>query len=148
MTTISIMVNVDVVGALCEETLTNNIYLIDNNGANGSTHLGTDVLKTKVEKGDTLLWNVMAIEPEAYASITEIGIDSNYCKVEQKTYEGSDVAYWVGTVLKALESVPDTLRFALGSRVQEMTTSERPTLIGADSQLASTPVNQITQAGS
>lgn len=131
MTTINIIVNVDVVGALSEENLTGNLYLIDNNKDGGSTKLGTGVLNTRVKKDDVVLWNVMAIEPEAYTSVTGIEIDSEYCQVTQRTYEGSDVTYWEGIVQKEPTSLPYTLTLALGSREEEMVTSESPCLVGS-----------------
>jgi hypothetical protein len=131
MATISVIIYVDVVGALAEERLAGNLYLIDNNRTGGSTNLGTGILNTKVQKGDTLLWSVMAIEPEAYAALTEIGIDSDCCQVQRKTYQGSDVTYWEGVVQKDVLSVPYTLKLALGSREQEMVTTERPSLVGS-----------------
>ena len=130
MKTITIMTMIDVVGALASNSLTNNIYMIDDNKLNGSQDLGTGVLKTKVEQGDNLLWVVLSIEPEAFGTITGIIIDPDYCEPEQQYYVGSDVAYWQGTVKKDLQSVPYDLKIRIGTRDEELTTPEAPSLIG------------------
>lgn len=130
---ITIMTFINVIGALARNTLTDNLYMIDSNKANGSQDLGTGVLKTKVKMGDQLLWTVMPIEPEAFGSITGIIIDSDFCEPEQKYFPGSDVTYWQGTVKKDLQSVPYNLKMRVGTRDQELTTTEAPSLIGNQS---------------
>lgn len=128
--TITISALVDVVGALAAESLQNSIYLTDNNKLNGSTDEGTEVLKTKVKKGDQLMWTSMSLEPEAYASITGIIIDSEYCEPEQRPYVGSDITFWIGTVKKDLEAVPYKIKIKVGNRQLELTTPNSPSLIG------------------
>lgn len=114
--TISILVIVDVVGALASDTLDGNIYLIDNNQKNGSTDEGTDQLKTQVEVGDKILWNILPLEPEAFATVSDIVIDPEYCKVEKKKYQESDIMYWLGTVKKQPKVLPYKLRIKLGTQ--------------------------------
>ena len=130
---ITIMTFINVIGALATHSLTNHLYMIDSNKANGSQDLGTGVLKTKVKMGDQLLWTAMSIEPEAFGSITDIIIDSDFCEPEQKYYAGSDVTYWEGTVKKDLQSVPYSLKMRVGTRDEELTTTETPSLIGNQS---------------
>ncbi|MDO9105751.1 MAG: hypothetical protein Q7U57_12430 [Methylovulum sp.] len=129
--TITIVSLIDVVGALANDTLNGNIYLMDNNKSNGSSDQGTEVLKTLVKEGDQLVWTVMSLEPEAYASIKEIIIDSDYCVPEQKTYEGSDVTYWVGKVKKNPKSTPYNLKIQVGTQEQALMTTSSPSLVGS-----------------
>ncbi|KAF0814287.1 hypothetical protein IGB42_01188 [Andreprevotia sp. IGB-42] len=135
MKAISIVAVVDVVGALANDTLTGNLYLLDNNKSNGSTDEGTDVLKTRVKKGDQLVWVVQTLECEAYASIAGIDVDSKfaeYIEPQQKTYQGTNVTYWSATIKKDLDvPVPYNLRFRLASRASDIATSSSPLLLGS-----------------
>ncbi len=128
--TITIATVIDVVGALASDTLSEHIYLMDTNKANGSTGLGTENLKTMVKKGDRLVWTLLTLECEAYAIIEDIIIDKDYCKPKKKTYEGTDITYWVGTVKKDVKVAPYKIKFKVGSRVQEMTIASTPCLVG------------------
>lgn len=130
MKTISIFTVVDVIGALAGGTLNKNIYMIDNNKAGGSADEGTEVLKTMVKKEDRLVWIVLSLEPEAYASITGIDINNDYCNPKMKIYTGTDVTYWVGKVKKDLQSIPYRLKIKVGNQKQELTTPNQPSLIG------------------
>src|SRR5262245_48055164 len=97
---ISITAVVDVVGALATRSLHGNLYLLDTNRTGGSTDLGTEELKTRVQGGDQILWTVLPLECEAYASIDGIVIDKEVCEPEQKMYPGTDISYWAGTIKK------------------------------------------------
>jgi len=128
--TITITPIIDIVGALADGTLSKNLYLLDNNKANGSSGEGTETLKTMVEEGDQLIWSIMSLEPEAFASITDIVIDSAYCEPQQRTYPGSDVVYWFGQVKKNLKTTPYSLKIKVGNRDEELLTSSTPCLVG------------------
>ncbi len=132
MKTITIVSVVDVIGALANESLNYNIYLFDNNKTGGSQGLGTDCLKTKVSKGDSLLWTIMPMEPESYSAIKAIIIDETVCEPVLQTYEGSDVTYWEGIVLKDIEEIPYSIAFAFGNKDTIISTDlyNTPSLIG------------------
>ncbi|GGH67267.1 hypothetical protein HNQ91_001691 [Filimonas zeae] len=128
--TITILSLIDVVGALASDSMQKNLYLFDDNKSNGSTNLGTGVLKTKVQAGDKLIWTLMALEPEAYAQLYKIEMDSTVCKLEQKKYPQSDVIYWEGHVLKEVTSTPYKITFEVGTQKQQIETLDLPSLIG------------------
>ncbi|WP_075602924.1 hypothetical protein [Saccharicrinis aurantiacus] len=132
MKTITIVSVVDVVGALTTDSLENNIYLLDNNKNGGSSELATETLKTKVNKGDTLLWTIMPMEPESYSAIANIEIDKAVCEPKQLTYEGSDVTYWSATIKKDFIEAPYSIHFKLGNKehVVKPNKNSRPALIG------------------
>jgi hypothetical protein len=134
MQTIAIVSVVDVVGALADDTLTGSIYLIDDNKANGSTDEGSEVLKTKVKKGDQLVWVCVPLECEAYVSITGVEIDEKYreyCDPKKAVYPGTNVVYWLGEITKELDVIiPYNLKFKLGSHKDDMATTASPSLIG------------------
>ena len=128
--TITITAVVDIVAALASETLSGNFYMLDTNKLNGSTGIGTENLRTVVKKGDKLIWNVFALECEAYACIDEIIIDRNYCEPERKAYDGTDFVYWAGTVKKDIKVLAYNLKFKLGSRSEAMSALSKPCLVG------------------
>lgn len=130
MRTITITVAVDVAGALAAATLTDNLYLFDDNRANGSIDQGTSVLKTRVKKDDRLLWLPLPFEPEVFASIHAIEVDARYCEPQRRTYTGSHVVYWEGVVKQDLEIAPYRLTFALGDPPGLLSSAESPSLIG------------------
>ncbi|MFC8449537.1 hypothetical protein [Kitasatospora sp. NPDC057223] len=128
---ISITAVVDCVGALASRSMQGNLYLYDTNLAGGSTGLGSEELQTRVRRGDQLLWNVLALECEAFVGIDGIEIDPEFCTPERKVYPGTDVAYWTGTVKKdSAEPVPYRISFVLGTRTEPVTTTLSPALIG------------------
>lgn len=115
--TITIVSIIDNVSALAQGALDKNIYLLDNNKSNGSTGLGTDELKTRVQPGDILVWTVTSIEPELYVGITDIVMDKEYCNPRKQFYEGTDVAYWVGRVKKEIvDQLRYEVKYKLGTR--------------------------------
>ncbi|MFF4184180.1 hypothetical protein ACFYZ9_13400 [Streptomyces sp. NPDC001691] len=128
---ISITAVVDCVGALASHSVHGHLYLYDTNKAGGSTGFGTEELRTKVRRGDQLLWNVLALECEAFVSIDGIVIDREVIEPERKIYPGTDVAYWIGTVKKdAVVPVPYQIRFRVGTSTDPITTTLSPALIG------------------
>ncbi|WP_406509077.1 hypothetical protein [Streptomyces sp. NBC_00212] len=128
---ISITAVVDCVGALASHSVHGHLYLYDTNKAGGSTGFGTEELRTKVKRGDQLLWNVLALECEAFVSIDDIVIDKDVIEPERKIYPGTDVAYWIGTVKKDdVQSVPYQIRFRVGTSTDPITTTLSPALFG------------------
>ncbi|MFE7595112.1 hypothetical protein ACFU6K_37500 [Kitasatospora sp. NPDC057512] len=128
---ISITAVVDCVGMLASQSTHGHLYLYDTNKAGGSADFGTEELRTKVKAGDQLLWNVLALECEAYVAIDGIEIDHEVCEPVRKVYPGTDVAYWTGTVKKdAASPVPYRIRFRLGTQVEPIITTVSPVLVG------------------
>lgn len=134
MNTIAIVSVVDVVGALAANTLAGSFYLFDDNKSRGSLDEGTEVLKTKVFKGDQVVWVSIPLECEAYISISGIEIDKkykDYCDVKKEVYPGTNVVYWLGDIKKELDGpIPYTLKFKLGSHKSDLAISSVPALIG------------------
>lgn len=133
MNTIAIVSVVDVVGALAANTLSGSFYLFDDNKSKGSLDEGTEALKTKVFKGDQVVWISIPLECEAYVSISGVEIDKkykDYCDVRKDVYPGTNVVYWLGDIKKELdEPIPYTLKFKLGSHKGDLAISSAPALI-------------------
>ncbi|MFI2608755.1 hypothetical protein [Kitasatospora sp. NPDC018619] len=127
---ISITAVVDCVGMLASQSTHGHLYLYDTNKAGGSTDFGTEELRTRVKAGDQLLWNVLALECEAFVAIDGIEIDHEVCEPVRRVYPGTDVAYWTGTVKKDAPAVPYRIRFRLGTQVEPITTTVSPVLVG------------------
>ena len=120
---ITIVAAVDIIGALADDTLKGNIYMFDNNRLKGSTGEGTDKLITKIQfnpnEETVLVWNIMPLEPESFASITQITADKEYLLIEKNQYPDSDVVYWTGTVKKQFGQLSYKLTLGLGTRSAE-----------------------------
>jgi hypothetical protein len=130
--TISIVAVVDVVGSLATRSLGGNLYLYDTNKPEGSTGLGTEELHTSVRKGDQILWTVFSLECETFVRIADVSIAEDICRPERRTYPGTDVTYWVGTVTKDLtELVPYQISLTVGARPEPMLAPKSSALIGA-----------------
>ncbi|MFJ4715581.1 hypothetical protein [Streptomyces sp. NPDC088785] len=127
---VSITAVVDCVGALASGSVRGHLYLYDTNKAGGSTGLGTEELRTRVRRGDQLLWNVLALECEAFVAIDGVEIDPEICEPVRKVYPGTDVAYWTGTVKKDSREVAYRLAFKVGTRQEPIVTTVSPAIVG------------------
>ncbi|MDY7047252.1 MAG: hypothetical protein RPG89_01135 [Microcystis panniformis WG22] len=128
--TITIASVIDVVGILATDSTEGQVYFMDTNKRNGSVGQGTEQLKTAVEKGDRLVWMVQPLECEAYAAIDDIIIDKEFCEPEKKTYEGTDISFWVGTVKKDITVTSYSVKFKVGTRAKSIATAPTLCLIG------------------
>lgn len=121
--TIVIIVAVDIIGILASDSLIGNIYLFDNNRLMGSSGEGTENLKTKIRFNQneevSLVWNVMPLEPESFACISQITANKEYINLEKKQYPNSDVIYWKGTINKLFELLTYKLSIKVGTRDAE-----------------------------
>jgi hypothetical protein len=128
---VSITAVVDPVGALAARSLQGHLYLYDTNKTSGSTGLGTEDLRTRVRKDDQIIWNVVVLECETYASIDGIEIDDRICEPKREVYPGTDIAYWTATVKRDLtEPAPYRLSLRLGTLTEPIATISSPFLIG------------------
>ncbi len=128
---VSITSVVDVVGALAARSMDGHLYLYDTNKTGGSTGFGSEDLHTRVRKDDQILWNVVVLECETYASIDGIDIDDRICEPERRVYPGTDIVYWTATVKRDLtEPAPYRLSFRLGTLTEPIATTSSPFLVG------------------
>ena len=126
---INVKTIIDVAGALEDNTLKGNYYLYDDNRRGGSLHQGTQKLATAVKKGDQIVWTVTSMECEAYADITAISLPSDICEVKRYTYEGTAIAYWLGTVKEAVDTLHYSITLNVGAPSFTMTSDNGPRLI-------------------
>lgn len=124
---------VDPVAALASGSLDDSLYLYDTNRTAGSTGFGTPELRTRVRKGDTLLWNAIPLECETYVAIVGVDIDSRIAEPVRKVYPGTDIAFWTATVKRDLTGpVPYRLSFLLGAVAEPFAAEASPSLVGPD----------------
>ena len=128
--TITIAAVIDVVGVLATDSTEGQVYFMDTNKDNGSLSQGTEYLKTAVTKGDKVVWMVQPLECEAYTAIDDIIIDKDYCEPEKKTYEGTDISFWVGTIKKDITMIPYSVKFKVGTRAESIGTNPTLCLVG------------------
>ena len=69
MSTVDVLMIVDVDGALSSGDLENNIYLVDTNKHCGSGSEGQSELNTVLKPGDTIRWAVVPLQPEGDVKI-------------------------------------------------------------------------------
>ena len=69
MNTISVLIVVDVVGALAAGSLMNNVYMVDTNKYLGSWQEGADSLHTICQDSQQVNWMVKSISPSDDVSI-------------------------------------------------------------------------------
>ncbi|MFC4587712.1 hypothetical protein [Sphaerisporangium corydalis] len=132
---VTITAVIDPVAALASENLDDSLYLYDTNKAAGSTGFGTPELHSRVTKGDTLLWNVIPLECETYAAITDIEIDPRVAEPTRKVYPGTDIVFWTAEVKQDLtEPLRYRISFLLGTVTTPFTPTARPALAGPADQ--------------
>ncbi|MHC5904522.1 hypothetical protein ACVNF4_11535 [Streptomyces sp. S6] len=128
---ITITAVVDAVGILASDSTSGEVYFYDTNKAGGSTGFGTEQLRTKVKRGDQLLWSTIALECEAHVAIDSIEIDKSVCEPERKVYPGTDVSFWTAKVKTDISgAVPYRISFQVGTRTEPITTVQSPSLVG------------------
>lgn len=116
----NVMAMLDVVGALGSGTLSQSLYLFDNNRREGSTGHGTSSLKTVAQQGDVVVWTTMALECEAFTRLDRVEIDvayAEYVTLDAGAFSETPEVYWFAKILKPLPatSIPYHLSYRLGS---------------------------------
>lgn len=117
---------VDAVAALAQGSLSNALYLFDNNQMGGSGGQGTGSLRTKIAEGDVVVLVSMPLESEVFVRIDNVLIEqrfAEYVRLNCGAYPQTAVVYWTVEVVKTPpEPIPYQLMFRLGSRSEPMPT--------------------------
>lgn len=99
MSSIDVLVVVDVENALGSKNLGDNVYLIDTNKHAGSGNEGQTELYTACKDGQVITWNVVGVAPSSDVTITQfLGqmVTDKICVPQQFT--GPNGSYWTGRV--------------------------------------------------
>ncbi len=103
---INVNVAVDVIRALSDETLEDNLYMMDNNPFGPgfeSTGQGTDYLTTSCVPGQVIQWVIHAIDLQTPVSIKSIrfigdGEEQGHSSAAQESSSRPDLKVWTGIV--------------------------------------------------
>ncbi|WP_106396600.1 hypothetical protein [Actinocorallia populi] len=129
---VTITAVVDPVAGLAAGTLNDSLYLYDTNRTSGSTGFGTLELRTRVRKGDTLLWNALPLECETFVALVGIDIDRRVAEPVRKVYPGTDIVFWTATVKQEpTRPVPYRLSFLLGAVAEPFIADTSQFLVGS-----------------
>jgi hypothetical protein len=93
MSTVCVLIAIDVEGALSSSSLSNNLYMMDTDKFQGSSGEGTAALVTKLAIGDTIIWSVAPIDPNTNVQIkgfTGQAVDNKYIKPVQNPLSPTD----------------------------------------------------------
>lgn len=131
MSKVTIKLVVDAVGALESGSMAGNLYAFDTNRRAGSKGSGTDALKTAVSRETQITWMIAPLECEAYVALEDIVIDRTICEPVRKTFPGTSVSYWTGTVRKGTQIADYDLVFTIGSHGRRMVHSDGLSLVPA-----------------
>ncbi len=99
MNTLSILIVVDVLGALADESLINNVYMVDTNHYLGSWQEGSDALHTLCQDGQLLQWYTTSVSPNNDIEISSFSgeiVSGNICIPSHQGYPGD--SFWAGRV--------------------------------------------------
>lgn len=142
MRQITIMAMVDVASALADRSLAENLYFVDNQRAGGSTHEGTEVLRTRVRKGDELVWMTHSLQVETFVEMSSLALcrDHDAIEISKQYFRDTDIVIWVGKVKKHLEHpIPYKAVFQLGTVPVSLPTSRCPSLFAERRLLGEPP---------
>ncbi len=73
MSSVFIIVIVDVEGALSSNDLNSNVYAVDSVGYMGTYGEGTSDLSSKVSSGQIVQWSIVPVQPNGVVSISGFG---------------------------------------------------------------------------
>jgi hypothetical protein len=99
MNTVSVLIIVDVEGALASNDLGSNVYLVDTNKYVGSGSEGQEELRTACQDTQAISWNVVPVAPTTDVDIVQFTgqmVDDKICVPQQYTMPGG--TYWEATV--------------------------------------------------
>ena len=127
---INIITVVDVVGALSDNTLYKNIYMMDNSRGLTTQHQGTEKLRSAVRHGQVINWHSWPIDVQTDVKIQNIVWYDRFepcVKLKEYSAPGID-SYWAGIVklsneLNETEQPPtqETERIASGCYYYQLT---------------------------
>lgn len=133
MTTISVLVAVNVSKALDAQNLSPYIYMVDSTGYNQSGQGGNELI-TNCNNGDTLIWTVAPIDPNSLVSIHAFsGQAISSGMINPAAYPQSGNMTWGGRVNSAGNNVQYTMSLLL----------ERATILSFDPFITATNVQSI-----
>jgi hypothetical protein len=117
MSTVNILVAVNVGQAIATGDLGSNIFMMDTNGYLGSGGGGSSELQTTCFNGDTLVWSVVSIDPNETVSILAFSGAAIPNTVNPAQYPQFNGTVWGGRVNQPGQRVQYSITLLLENKV-------------------------------
>lgn len=98
MSTINVLVAVNVGEAIAKNNLSAYVFMVDTTGRSGDGNEGGNELVTTVQNGDTIVWTVTSIDPNEKVSILGFTGQAISSLVNPMQYPQFDGTVWGGRV--------------------------------------------------
>lgn len=118
MATINVLIAVNVGQAIANQNLQNYVFMVDTTGYSGNGSEGGNELLTTCNNGDTVIWDVVSIDPTETVAI--VGFQGNAFPgmINPSSYPQYSGAVWGGRVNSAGTGVQYTLNLQLQNNVK------------------------------
>lgn len=121
MSTVNVLIAIDVGLALSQQNLNSCVYMVDTNGYIGSNGEGGSELQTTCVNGQTIIWTAVSIDPNLPVTISGFSSnnDGNYppaypSMISPQRYPESGGTVWGGTVNQANNNAQYSVSLAVG----------------------------------
>lgn len=114
MSTVNVVVTVNVIQAIQSRNLGANVCMVDTNGYLGSGNEATDELITKCINGDTIVWTVVPLDPNEAVIITGFQGTAIGAMINPAQYPQFNGTVWTGRVNQVGTHVQYTMSLLLG----------------------------------
>lgn len=117
MSTVNILVAVNVAQAIAKQDLASNLFMMDTNAYVGSGDEGTNELKTSCVNGDTVVWSVVSLDPNEQVSILGFSGNAIPNMINPAQYPQYQGTVWGGRVNAVGNGVQYTMTLLLEGNV-------------------------------
>ncbi len=117
MSTINVLVAVNVGQAIAQNNLSKYVFMVDTTGYSGNGNQGSNELVTTLNNGDTIVWTVDSIDPNETVSILSFAGNAIPNMVNPAQYPQFNGTVWGGRVNQAGNKVQYTMTLLLEGNV-------------------------------
>lgn len=115
MSTVNVLVAIDVSQAVGQVNLNNCVFMMDTNGFLGSNREGGDELLTTCFNGDTIVWSVTPIDPNTVVSISGFTGNAVPITINPAPVQQNSGTVWSGRVNAAGTNVQYSISLLVGN---------------------------------
>ncbi|MEC5159744.1 hypothetical protein ACFDR9_005675 [Janthinobacterium sp. CG_23.3] len=119
MTTINVLVAVNVGMAISTGNLSQYVFMVDTTGYSGNGNEGGNELLTTCTNGDTVIWNVVSIDPSENVAILGFSGAAIPNMINPGQYPQYAGTVWGGRVNSAGSEIQYSLELLLEGNVQQ-----------------------------
>ena len=117
MSTINVLVAVNVGQAIAQNNLPEYVFMVDTTGYSGNGNEGGNELVTTLQNGDTIVWSVVSIDPSQTVSITGFTGAAIPNMVNPAPYPQYNSTVWGGRINEAGNHVQYSIDLLLNGNV-------------------------------